>query len=66
MSPRNKEYLESFLSYLRNERRYSDNTVIAYKNDIEHFISFLDSEDFGDLDEISNKIAELKYSRRSR
>lgn len=59
MSPRNKEYLESFLSYLRNERRYSDNTVIAYKNDIEHFISFLDSEDFGDLDEISNKIAEF-------
>ena len=59
MSPRNKEYLESFLSYLRNERRYSDNTVIAYKNDIEHFISFLDSEDFGDIDEISNKIAEF-------
>lgn len=59
MSPKNKEYLDKFLSYLRNERRYSDNTVIAYKNDIEHYIGFLDKEDFGDLDEISSKVAEF-------
>ena len=59
MSPKNKKYLDDFLSYLRNERRYSDNTVLAYRTDIEHYISFLDKEEFGDLDEVSHKVAEF-------
>ena len=54
--------MEDFLSYLRYEKRYSENTITAYKNDIDHFISFLDNEDFGDFDEISHKVAEFYLS----
>ena len=54
--------MEDFLSYLRYEKRYSENTITAYKNDIEHFMSFLDNEDFGDFDDISHKVAEFYLS----
>ena len=54
--------MDGFLSYLRDERRYSENTITAYKNDIEHFMLFLKNEDFGDFDEISHKIAEFYLS----
>jgi len=57
--PKNKEYLDRFLDYLKNERRYSNNTIIAYKNDIENYMEFLEREDFGDFDEVSKKITEF-------
>ena len=31
---------ELFLSYLKNEKRYSPHTIIAYENDLDQFISF--------------------------
>ena len=62
MNTRNKKLMEDFLSYLRYEKRYSENTITAYKNDIEHFMSFLDNEDFGDFDDISHKVAEFYLS----
>jgi len=57
--PKNKIYLDRFLDYLTNERRYSENTIIAYKNDILHYIKYLEDEDFGDFDEISKKMVEF-------
>ena len=33
-------YQESFISYLRYEKRYSPHTVVAYKNDLDQFVSF--------------------------
>lgn len=33
--------LESFLNYLKNEKRYSNHTLTAYQSDIKAFISFL-------------------------
>ncbi len=39
-----RKILDSFLDYLTNERKYSANTVSAYKRDIELFLSYLDNE----------------------
>ena len=36
-------YKESFLQYLLVEKRYSDNTISSYKNDLEQFYAFLGS-----------------------
>ena len=33
-----------FLDYLRNQRRYSEDTVISYQYDIEKFFAFLFKE----------------------
>ena len=33
-------YQESFISYLKYEKRYSPHTVIAYKNDLDQFVLF--------------------------
>lgn len=33
-------YQESFISYLKYERRYSPHTVVAYKNDLDQFVLF--------------------------
>lgn len=33
-------YLDVFLNYLRYERNYSDNTILAYRRDIEQFYSY--------------------------
>ncbi len=35
------EKKESFLQYIRTERRYSRNTVISYKNDLDQFFQWL-------------------------
>lgn len=36
------EYKEEFLSYIRDEKRYSKHTVLAYGKDIDQFHDFLD------------------------
>ena len=41
-------YKEAFLSYLRNEKRYSDHTIRAYENDLNQFRVF--SETAGSTD----------------
>ena len=33
-------YQESFISYLKYEKRYSPHTVVAYKNDLDQFVLF--------------------------
>ena len=39
----NREYLRKFIDYLFFERGLSDNTIKAYKSDLELFLSFLES-----------------------
>lgn len=65
MNTLNKEYLDEFISYLRNERRYSEYTITAYTNDITTFINFIEKEEFGDVSSISPKIAEFYVGKLS-
>jgi len=45
-------YKELFLNYIQFEKRYSYNTIIAYKNDIKQFFSYLLS-DYHTIDELT-------------
>ena len=40
----NEEALEEFLKYLTNERGYSENTIVSYRDDIIQFTDFIKSE----------------------
>jgi integrase/recombinase XerD len=54
-----EQVLQDFLVYLREEYRYSDNTVAAYRNDLTQFYDFLMDGRYPDLDtwaEISPEI----------
>lgn len=48
-----------FLSDLRNIKRYSDNTILSYRNDLEDFIAYCVKYDHSEIDKISEKF--LKY-----
>jgi len=37
----NLSYIEKFLNYIKNRRRYSEHTSRAYKNDLFHFLDYL-------------------------
>lgn len=37
--------LEKFIQYLQFEKRYSEHTIIAYRNDIHVFLEFIENED---------------------
>ena len=36
-----KEYINSYISFLKNEKNYSNNTIISYKNDLLQFSNYL-------------------------
>ncbi|MCR5741531.1 MAG: tyrosine-type recombinase/integrase [Gammaproteobacteria bacterium] len=59
MNQSNKDYLERFIAYLRDEKRYSENTLLAYSNDIYEYMSFLDENEFGEASDVSNRVAEF-------
>ena len=42
-------YQESFISYLKYEKRYSPHTVVAYQNDLDQFVSYC-TEMIGEFD----------------
>lgn len=72
MANKNDDYLKRFIDYLRDERRYSENTILAYSNDIKEYFAFLDSNEFGDASDVSERVAEFyfgdireKYTPRS-
>lgn len=44
--------LDSFLIYLRSEKRYSEHTCIAYKTDLDQFVDFIDAVCENDLKEV--------------
>ncbi len=52
--------IDSFIIYLKTERRYSEHTLKAYENDLNQFLSFLVSEGTGKL----KKGSEHMYIRR--
>lgn len=53
----NDEVLILFRNYIESERRYSENTIISYLEDLNSLINFLDNEQFGDLMTVSSRIA---------
>ncbi|MFW5889357.1 MAG: tyrosine recombinase XerC [Bacillota bacterium] len=55
----NETILKNYRNYLEIEKQYSNNTVIAYINDINSLINFLTSEDLGDIVYITNRIAKF-------
>ena len=38
-----QEQIDRFLRYLQGEKGYSENTIAAYRNDLQQFLAFLDS-----------------------
>lgn len=49
--------VKSFIQYLQSEKRFSGHTVIAYRNDLNQFLFFLeDSYEINDLREVNDKI----------
>lgn len=50
-----QQFIQSYLNYLSEEKRYSSHTVNAYRKDINQFISFLTSQmEIVDLHEVKN------------
>jgi len=37
-----KEHINSFISFLKNEKNYSNNTIISYKNDLLQLLNYLE------------------------
>ncbi|MEN3189897.1 MAG: tyrosine recombinase XerC [Atribacterota bacterium] len=71
-----KKYIETYQKYLRNEKNYSDNTIISYKNDLNQLFSFIRKYKLlrkNDIKYIDHQIMrkfvvylkEKKYSKRS-
>ncbi|WP_088825320.1 MULTISPECIES: tyrosine recombinase XerC [Listeria] len=68
-----QQILEMFMTYIQNERNYSDNTVVAYHDDILDFQTFLNQQhilNYQDVDYLLIRLylTELKreeYSRSS-
>ena len=52
------QHLDQFLSQLAVEKRYSENTISAYKNDLHQFIGFLGSREGGPV-EVSQVTPEI-------
>ncbi len=44
-----EEYAEQFLRYMQNEKRSSPLTITAYRNDLEHFSSYLKEQGLGEM-----------------
>jgi integrase/recombinase XerC len=45
--------LDKFISYLQFEKRYSEHTIIAYKNDLSQFITFAELLEISDFSNLS-------------
>lgn len=58
-----REQLLDFLEYIKEEKKFSNNTVISYKHDIENFMSFLDYEGVKSFEDYCNVDVEkyIKY-----
>jgi integrase/recombinase XerD len=50
-----KEYLNSFLNFLKLEKGLSDNTIVSYKLDLSRYFKYLDDCGISNLKEISDK-----------
>ena len=46
--------LDKFISYLQFEKRYSEHTIIAYKNDLSQFITFAELQEISGFSSLSS------------
>ena len=66
-------YLEQFLSYLENEKNYSEYTILGYQDNIDLFFSFLEQKRISDIKKVDYSIIRVylvelyhhKYSNRT-
>lgn len=66
-------YIQDFLDYLHFERRYSDQTLLAYHRDLDRFYTFINHSGGGDLATLSRQdmrlyiayLTECRLSRRT-
>ncbi len=47
--------LEKFIQYLKVERRYSGHTLVAYRNDLEHFLNFAELPSEANFNSVSSR-----------
>ena len=66
------KYEEEYLEYLSNRKKYSDNTVLGYKEDIDFFLEFLSKEkidvlkvNYSTIREFYNYMEEFKFSKNT-
>ena len=63
------KYVEDFINYLEYERNYSNNTVIAYKNNISKFIDYINMDiknvDYDTVRKYISYLYEQKYQAKS-
>jgi integrase/recombinase XerC len=58
----NQELIQYFQAYLEDQKHYSNNTVIAYTDDVLSLDSFLTQEDLGDIFHLSERTAKFYIS----
>ena len=66
-----KENIQAFLKFLEVDKKYADNTIAAYQNDLNQFYQSVNSDDNGEIpqawsdiskQDIANYIDQLKNS----
>lgn len=69
MSSTMRQEIERFLHHLRGEKSYSENTISAYRNDLDQFLNFVASRvsdwkevQHGDLTAYVNELKKRKYA----
>lgn len=48
-----QKFIENFLAYLLNERRYSENTIVSYQRDLNELYQFLESSGSTDVSDVT-------------
>ena len=58
----NSELIDYYRHYLEDQKHYSENTVVAYLDDVKTLAAFLDNEDLGEMFKISERVAKFYIS----
>jgi integrase/recombinase XerC len=48
--------LDNFLTFLKDEKRFSSHTIVAYQNDLSQFFEFTSISSFADLEELNHQL----------
>lgn len=63
------KYVDDFINYLEYERNYSENTIIAYKNNVEKFVDYIDMDikkvNYDTIRSYISYLYEQKYQAKS-
>ncbi len=52
----NKDYIKEYEDYLRIDKKYSNNTIMSYMNDLNKFDSFLNNKDITKIDKTTIRL----------